>query len=320
MQEWDALDEATKIEKTARAVVANPEDINLIMDLSLDKQTRVASLIKDICIKIGIKRDRIAAIVASPMCNTFTKLDHVNRELGHNFREAAKPYAPRALDGTAEAAAKRKVAQDHDNMVENLLQSILKDREEGFEYDFCIENPRALLRFRPYMIADAWMGVSSRCTADYCVFDHDYQKPTDLWHSFDAEWQPKGCTGDGKCHRKCGKGRYLSSGSWKHYKRHAGPAGSGVTGKDQMLQKWQIPHKLCEEVIQQVKQVEGKDVVLDLFSGGESYRKSVEAAGYIYVPIDLKTLSKDDGTLELLLSSAAGEVAAKRQQMKQKQE
>jgi hypothetical protein len=36
--------------------------------------------------------------------------------------------------------------------------------------------------------------------------------------------------------------------------------------------------------------------------------------------IDLKTLSKDDGTLELLLSSAAGEVAAKRQQMKQKQE
>ena len=50
-------------------------------------------------------------------------------------------------------------------MVENLLQSIINDREEGFEYDFCIENPRALLRFRPYMIADTWMGVSSRCTA-----------------------------------------------------------------------------------------------------------------------------------------------------------
>ena len=69
-----------------------------------------------------------------------------------------------------------------------------------------------------------------------------------------------------------------------------------------------------EEVIQQVKQVEGKDVVLDLFSRGESYRKVIEAAGYIYIPIDLKTLSKDDGTWELLLSSATGEVAAKRQQ------
>ena len=31
-------------------------------------------------------------------------------------------------------------------------------------------------------------------------------------------------------------------------------------------------------------------VVLDLFSGGESYRKAVEAAGYTYVPVDLKTM------------------------------
>jgi hypothetical protein len=68
--------------------VTNPEDINLIMDLSLDKQTRVASLIKDICIKISIKRDKIVAIVTSLMCNTSIKLDHVNRELGHNFRDA----------------------------------------------------------------------------------------------------------------------------------------------------------------------------------------------------------------------------------------
>ena len=36
VQEWDALDEATKVEKTARAVVTNPEDIDLIMDLDLD--------------------------------------------------------------------------------------------------------------------------------------------------------------------------------------------------------------------------------------------------------------------------------------------
>lgn len=54
-------------------------------------------------------------------------------------------------------------------------------------------------------------------------------------------------------------------------------------------------------MIQQVKQVEGKDVVLDLFSGDESYRRAVEAARYIYIPVDIKTVSKDDGTLEVLL-------------------
>ena len=124
-------------------------------------------------------------------------------------------------------------------MTENLLKSIMKDRIEGYDYDFCIENPRGLLRHRPYMVSDDWMECSSRCTMDYCVFDHDYQKPTDFWHSFATDWQPAGCTGDGKCHQKCGKGRIKANGRFQHWKRHAGPAGSGVTGTDQMLQKWQ---------------------------------------------------------------------------------
>ena len=128
---------------------------------------------------------------------------------------------------------------------------------------------------------------------NYCVFDHDYKKPTDVWYSFATDWQPAGCTGDGKCHQKCGKGRIKANGRFQHWKRHAGPAGSGVTGTDQMLQKWQIPHKLCAEVVQQLRPREGKDVVLDLFSGGESYRAAVEAAGYIYVPVDIATVSKE---------------------------
>ena len=36
------------------------------------------------------------------------------------------------------------------------------------------------------------------------------------------------------------------------------------------------------------------DVVLDLFSGGESYRKAVEAAGYIYVPVCLQILERSE--------------------------
>ena len=293
VQEWAGLTPEAKAEKTAQASVANPHDINLIMDLSLGKQKRMATLILDICEKIGIDRKRLRAVLASPMCNTFTKLDHVNREKGHHFREPCIPFAPRKYDGSLESAVKRKIAQEHDDMTENLIKSIMKDRTEGFDYDSCMENPRGLLRHRPYMVGDQWKECSSRCTMDYCVFGHDYQKPTDFWHSFGASWQPAGCTGDGKCHQKCGKGRTKANGRFEHLKRHAGPAGTGVTGADQMLQKWAIPHKLCEEVVQQLEPRDGKDVVLDLFSGGESYRAAVEAAGLIYVPVDIATLSKE---------------------------
>ena len=33
-----------------------------------------------------------------------------------------------------------------------------------------------------------------------------------------------------------------------------------------------------------------KKYVIDLFAGGESWRKSVEAAGYVYIPVDLRKL------------------------------
>ena len=47
----------------------------------------------------------------------------------------------------------------------------------------------------------------------------------------------------------------------------------------------------------------GQDVVLDLFSGGESYRAAVEAAGWRYVPVDIRTLGEEPA------SRAAGEAA-----------
>ena len=33
-----------------------------------------------------------------------------------------------------------------------------------------------------------------------------------------------------------------------------------------------------------------KKYVIDLFAGGESWRKSVEVAGYAYIPVDLRKL------------------------------
>ena len=166
-----------------------------------------------------------------------------------------------------------------------------------------------MLRHRPYMLSDGWMDMSDRCTVDYCVFDHPYQKPTDLWHSFGGGYQPAGLTGDGQCHQKCGKGRKKANGRFQHWRRHAGPAGTGVTGSDQMIQKWQIPHNLCVEVVAELKKKAHQgDVIIDLFSGGESYRKAVEEAGFVYVPVDLKTM------LRSLEQQQADEEALQQQQ------
>ena len=295
VQQWDQLTVQEKAIRTAAATVANPDDINLIMDLRTSQQARKGEIIKAICKKLGISRKRIRGITASPMCNTFSKLDHVNRERGNNFREPFFPFAPRESDGTLSTELKRRIAQEHDSMVENLLMSIMLDAQEGFDYQFCIENPRGFLRHRPYMNSDSWLQMSDRTTTDYCSHDHDYQKPTDFWTSLGPEFHFKGSTGDGKCHQKCGKGKRKANGRFAHHRRHAGPAGSGVTGTDQMLQKWEIPHNLCAEVIQAFKQQGGEgDVILDLFSGGESYRKAVEAAGFTYIAIDLKTLERTD--------------------------
>ena len=79
------------------------------------------------------------------MRNTFSKLDHVNRERGNNFREPFSPFAPRESDGTLSTELKQRIAQEHDSMVENLLMSIMQDADEGFDYQFCIENSRGFL-------------------------------------------------------------------------------------------------------------------------------------------------------------------------------
>ena len=159
------------------------------------------------------------------------------------------PFPPRKFDGTAQSKKVGQTAQEHDEMIHNLLLSIRQDKDEGVEYDFCIENPRGMLRHRPYMKEDGWLEISSRRTVDYCAFWHDFQKPTDQWHSFGGEWTPKCSTSGGLCHQKCGAGRHKDIGKYAHWKRHAGPTGTGVTGPDQLLRKWCIPDKLCEEVV-----------------------------------------------------------------------
>ena len=64
------------------------------------------------------------------------------------------------------------------------------------------------------------------------------------------------------------------------------PAG----GKKQI---WSLPELLTEEIMNALSASQPaaeKKYVIDLFAGGESWRKSVEAAGYVYIPVDLRKL------------------------------
>ena len=78
LKAWEILPATQQKAKTEAALIANPEEINLVMDLRLQEQPAAKQLIKDICIKLGISRKRLRAVVGSPCCNTFTQLDSVN--------------------------------------------------------------------------------------------------------------------------------------------------------------------------------------------------------------------------------------------------
>jgi hypothetical protein len=91
----------------------------------------------------------------------------------------------------------------------------------------------------------------------------------------------------------CGKGTRNKNGKFKHRIVIAGENERRLRGKNVKKQLWSIPKRLCEELMQQMKQEnedDGRDVFIDLFSGGESWREIVEQNGYIYIPVDLRTL------------------------------
>jgi len=54
---------------------------------------------------------------------------------------------------------------------------------------------------------------------------------------------------------------------------------------------WEIPEGLTREYLQELKQkcnASTRRIVLDLFSGGESWKKATEEAGFTYIPVDIK--------------------------------
>ena len=150
-----------------------------------------------------------------------------------------------------------------------------------------------------------------RTTVDYCAYGKPYKKSTDFWTSYD--WVPKGSTGNGRCNNgMCKMGTTNCKGTFKHRCVIAGCNERRVTGKNVKKTLWSIPRDLIDEMLtkatdQAIKHNNQTDrtdrltdtqtdttdnteamYVIDLFSGGQSWRPSVEKIGMIYEPVDIQ--------------------------------
>lgn len=171
----------------------------------------------------------------------------------------------------------------------------MRDAADGMEYDMIMENPLGSLRERPYMKDDRTDRLLKRTTVDYCSYGKPYRKSTDLWTSF--QFEPRGVTGNGRCELgACGQGTRNKEGRFKHRITIGGENERRLKGRHLKKRLWSLPKLLCEELMMQMrlkgKEDDNRNVIIDLFSGGESWRETVEQNGYIYIPVDLRTINQ----------------------------
>jgi len=250
-------------------------------------------LIEDICRAAGVRKQDVLFLWASPPCETFSNAAYnVGRGEGHgyNYRDFNDPErGPCCEDPECKYRAK---AILHDRFVPRLQQMIQHDWDHGFHYDYMLENPHGCLGQRP-PVADVLRWPDQRVnkfTVDQCAFEKLTQKPTDLWTNLD-NFRPKGTTGDGKCHGRCGRGFTTAKGSYKHFQAYAQEPSRQPRGEDRVS----IPHMLAVEALgasfdSRSRRCENKvtqKVVIDLCCGYRSISTAVTQMGMRYIGVDI---------------------------------
>jgi hypothetical protein len=138
----------------------------------------------------------------------------------------------------------------------------------------------------------------------YCAYRKQYRKATHFWTTL-KKWVPIGITGNGLCGGKCGQLSDLQKHGSEQKAETAVTVGRRhkqviraepsrlPKGAQQRQKIWSIPEMLQEELLEAIpeKAPEVKYIV-DLFSGGDSWRRQVEARGYIYIGVDLRRAIK----------------------------
>lgn len=251
----------------------------------------------------GVHPDLLAHVHASPPCKTFAAPDSTNssKDPPCNYRDPRSPdREPRA---GPDSDPYRQEAVKHDKLVEHILDMLTEAKEKGANFEFSIENPRAALRRRPYMLAEHWPESikAERKTVDYCAYGYPYRKSTDVWTSL-LEWHPKGRTGSGRCERRCGQGNWTTTDTgaltFRHHVNLSQDPRDGLRGKGAKRVLNSLPPTLTEEILHaslhrwklKGNRPLGKPVLLDLCAGYGSMRATAEKLGYTYVAVDITNL------------------------------
>jgi hypothetical protein len=190
--------------------------------------------VAQVCAEARVSRGRLRGIVAGVPCTTYSHADATNERKGRqwNYRDhRTVGKEPQHPSGTR----KGNLARAHDWVSEGALKAL---RASGLPW--LLENPEALLRYRPHMQeAEAQLR-----TVHYCAYWTEREakegkpckKPTNVWTNVER-WKPAGSTGTGKCEPgRCKWGRW-QEGRWVHQQLQGQRA----------LVKQRTPQKLVEE-------------------------------------------------------------------------
>jgi hypothetical protein len=258
-------------------------------------------VIEEVICRAGEELSQVAAFLLSPPCETYSPTDATNSsesKMCHYRDHSIQDRPPRSLDSCKTAAdfKKREVAMRHDKMMECLIAALIKHKHYG--YDVILENPMGSLARKTFMNQTDWTTWVARRKVDYCAYGMKYRKSTHIWTTL-LDWVPKGNTGNGVCGGKCGqlmerdshKGERKRNNSWsrKHIECIGGAANRLPMGPKRKQQLWKLPVLLQEELMEVLSNKhDSKKVIFDFFSGGESWKETVENSGFTYVSVDVR--------------------------------
>ena len=294
----EATDSTETMAREAMVMNLLREQLFVCMDIS-----QSADILGEVCRRAGISVEEVAAVLTSPPCETYSVADATNQTRGNHYRDhkdEGKP--PRSLESchTEAEFQKREKAIKHDLMVQQLIQGLITRKQQGGEFEIVMENPVGSLAKQDCIKSGPWTDITVQQKVDYCAYGKKYRKATNIWTTL-KNWEPKGVTGNGRCGWKCGQwcevGTHCSERTdevttriGRQHKQAIGAEPSRLPRGPQQRQKiWSIPEMLQQEILDAMPEnTSGAKYMVDLFSGGESWRRQVEAKGYIYIGVDLR--------------------------------